>query len=156
MSNRASKRYTSGNTENDHLAHPHSIVPGWVVNGITTLLVYLLVSLAIHTYERALVPLYASQPTRYLLNKVVFAAVACAAISSGRLSANKAYLLAPILLAVAPVTTYLVATRTARWRDPLWGPVVTHVLVVFPIVFAGMDFAATLEVRAVSPVVGIM
>ena len=125
-------------------------LPGWVVNGTTVVLVYVLASLAVFTYERALTPLYACHPTQFLLNKVLFAAIGCAAVSpTGGRRRRKSYLLAPVLLAVAPVTSYLVASRTARWwRDPFWGPAVVHVLVLFPIVFALTDLAVVvMEVR---------
>ena len=125
-------------------------LPGRVIHGTTVVLVYALASLAVFTYERALTPLYACHPTRFLLNKVLFAAIACAAVSPEK--RRKTYLLAPVLLAVAPVTSYLVASRTARWGDPVWGPVVVHVLVLFPIVFALTDLAMVMEVRAMSVV----
>jgi len=106
------------------------------------------ISLALFTYERALVPLYGSGPTTYLLNKIVLATVFLAAVKPIKVSTTRNWLYTAVALALAPNATYWVAVWTSRMKDPVVGPAITHASVLGPLVF----FLTTSVVEAqVSP-----
>ena len=53
------------------------------------------------------------------------------------------------LLAAAPNTVYYVGRHTARWKDPTLGPIVTHAIVLAPILVSGFAlFQSVHSVRA--------
>lgn len=52
------------------------------------------------------------------------------------------------LLAAAPNTVFYVGKYTARWRDPVLGPIVTHALVLVPILVSGTALFQSVHVRA--------
>jgi hypothetical protein len=100
-----------------------------VVIGICSL------SLLLFAYERALTPLYGSGPTNYTLNRVVSATSLAAAVHPSRISSTHIWMCAAIGLSLAPNATYWVAVWTARRKDPVWGPTITHLVVLAPLVF---------------------
>jgi hypothetical protein len=104
--------------------------------------VSLLLSLVLFAYKRSLVPLYASVPTQYTLEKTVLFTTIGVAFSPIWFSTNN-ILCGGVLLAAAPSTAYWLAAITARMRDPLWGPMITHALVLVPIVY----FFTTIAIR---------
>jgi hypothetical protein len=104
-------------------------------------------SLALFAYERTLVPLYGAGLTRYALNKFVFTAVALAGLEFAHFSACLPLI---TLLSIAPSTSYWTAVHTARLGDPLWGLVVTHSVVIFPIVYGFARIAMDFEVGVFS------
>lgn len=95
----------------------------------------LLLSLILFTYERALIPLYASGPTNYTLKNVILTASLAAAVHPFIISATQVWLYAALALSLAPNATYWVAVWTSRRKDPVWGPTITHVTVLAPLIF---------------------
>jgi hypothetical protein len=116
----------------------------WLKYPSRLLIILTLLSLAIFAYERAVIPLYASGPTRYLLNTIILASIGLAGLFS--ISAKKTLFITSLLLACAPSTSHWVAVYTARMGDPLWGPAVTHVVVIAPIVILFINFALEFDV----------
>jgi hypothetical protein len=121
----------------------------WSVNAV---IVCTLSSLAIFAYERTLVPLYGSEPTHFHINKVVLGALVASALVPARWSTDVAFLLGTALLSALPASAYWVAVHTSRWRDPLWGPVVTHLLLIAPVVYV---LASIVKRLNVSPTLAI-
>ncbi|KAJ7639081.1 spermidine synthase [Roridomyces roridus] len=99
-----------------------------------TLIALAALSLVRFVYERALVPLYGSGPTTHTLNAVVVSAALVAAVKPFRIFQTRTLLIAGVLFAGAPLSTYWVAVRTARWGRPVVGPLVTHLTVLAPLV----------------------
>lgn len=93
------------------------------------------ISLVLFIYQRALVPIYATGPTTYALNPVIAVAVLLAALNPTTISTSRNWLYTALGLAAAPNATYWVSVLTSRKHDPFWGPVVTHVIVLVPLVF---------------------
>ena len=116
----------------------------WLKYPSRSLIILTLLSLAVFTYERAVIPLYAAGPTRYLLNTIILASIGLAGLFS--ISAKRTLFTTSLLLACAPSTSYWVAVYTARMRDPLWGPAVTHIVVIAPIVILFTSFALEFDV----------
>jgi len=93
-------------------------------------------SLVVFAYERALVPLYGSAPTNYLLGAVLLSAMLTAAIQPFNLSRRRSLLCSAIALPIAPKATYWVGVMTSRRKQLVLGPAITHVLVLGPLTFA--------------------
>jgi hypothetical protein len=93
------------------------------------------VSLVLFAYERALIPLYGSGPTKYTLNSVVLITFFAAAVQPFRISTTWIWLCAALGSSLAPNATYWVAVWTSRRRDPIWGPTLTHIAVLAPLIF---------------------
>ncbi|GLB34029.1 putative spermine spermidine synthase [Lyophyllum shimeji] len=93
------------------------------------------ISLVLFIYERALVPLYGSGPTTYLLDKFVGATVVLAVINPWKVSTTRKWLYLAVALALAPNATYWVAVWTSRMKDAVVGPAITHASVIAPLVF---------------------
>lgn len=91
-------------------------------------------SLVVFIYERALVPIYGSVPTNHLLDKTLVAALVISAVQPFTFSLSQKAFLTALLFAAAPNATYWVAVLSARNRDPVWGPAITHVVVLVPMV----------------------
>ena len=97
--------------------------------------VTLSLSLVLFTYERALVPLYGSGPTNYLLSAVLHSTMLAAAIQPFHVSRRRNLLYAAIAFSIAPRATYWVGVMTSRRGKPVLGPAVTHVAVLAPLTF---------------------
>ncbi|KAK0206700.1 spermidine synthase [Desarmillaria ectypa] len=97
-------------------------------------------SLVVFIYERALVPIYGSVPTNYLLDKILVAALVISAVQPFTLSLSQKAFFFALLFAAAPNATYWVAVWSARSRNPVWGPAVTHVVVLVPMVVSLSSF----------------
>ncbi|KAF7355544.1 Spermidine synthase [Mycena sanguinolenta] len=87
-------------------------------------------SLVLFVYERALIPLYGSGP-RTIDGAVLFATLVAAAHPIP-VSLTRALLFGGFIFAVAPPSTYWVAVWTARWGRAILGPLVTHSVVLVP------------------------
>ncbi|RDB19898.1 hypothetical protein Hypma_012759 [Hypsizygus marmoreus] len=92
-------------------------------------------SLVLFAYERALIPLYGSGPTTFLLNKIVLATVLVAAVHPFDVSLTRNWLYTALDLSAAPNTAYWVAVYTSRRKEPVLGPAITHVVTLAPLVF---------------------
>ena len=104
-------------------------------------------SFALSAYKRVLTPLYSSVPTNSYISHVsiissILGSVVGVPTSLGALTYGS-------LLAAAPNTAYYVGRHTARWKDPTLGPVVTHAIVLAPILVSGFAlFQSVHSVRA--------
>ncbi|KAJ7228376.1 spermidine synthase [Mycena pura] len=98
--------------------------------GLTVLLV---LSLVLFVYQRAIIPIYGIAPSTYTLNSVVAAASLVAAAHPFRVSRLRLLLSAGFVFSAAPLATYWVAVRTARWHRPILGPLLTHFVVLVPL-----------------------
>lgn len=107
------------------------------------------ISLVIFTYERALVPLYGSGPTNFLLNKIVLATIFAAAIHPIKLATWRIWLCTALGLSCAPNATYWVAVHTSRGKDPIMGPAITHLAVLTPLVFFLMSSVVEADVSEI-------
>ena len=104
--------------------------------GIGQAVVLLSQSFALLAYKRALAPLYSSVPASsyvsyvsiisFFLGSVVGVPTSVAALAYGS------------LLAAAPNTVFYVGKYTGRWRDLTLGPIVTHAIVLAPILMSGI------------------
>ncbi|KAG6842028.1 hypothetical protein C0991_003554 [Blastosporella zonata] len=93
------------------------------------------ISLVLFVYQRALIPIYATGPTTYLLNPVLAAAMLLAALHPVNISTSTNWLYTALVLAAAPKATYWVSVWTSRKKDPVWGPLITHATVLAPMIF---------------------
>lgn len=114
--------------------HPH---PPTLINAVLSLgsLILLLpiLSLATLASKLALHPLYGSTATS--LHFVEVLAGSCAlATTRPDLPVHIALLFLGTLLSAAPFTARWLGAWTARWHDPIWGPVVTQMGIAVPIV----------------------
>lgn len=108
------------------------------LGGLTLLLPVL--SLATLASKLALHPLYGSTATS--LHFVEVLAGSCAlAIIRPDLPLHIALLFLGTLLSAAPFTARWLGAWTARWHDPIWGPVVTQMGIAVPIVGLGVVLA---------------
>ena len=89
-----------------------------------------ILSFALFAYERSVEPLYGSVPTNYYLPYVISASTLISAFTP----ALGVRLFAFSLFAAA-ITSYRVAALSARHCDPIWGPVITHSLVLAPVFY---------------------
>lgn len=114
--------------------------------GIGPALVILSQSFALFAYKRALSPLYSSVPAGSYIS---YATIVSSVLGSiVELPTSVAALTYGLLLAAAPNTVFYVGKYTAKWRDPALGPVVTHALVLVPILVSGVALLQGANVRA--------
>ncbi|KAJ8515347.1 hypothetical protein ONZ45_g7235 [Pleurotus djamor] len=118
-------------TTTTQTAEPSSLSYGFaeIILSIFPLALYLF------AYERTLVPIYASVPTKYLLKKAFIASLGLAALVPVKLSKTKLLVGLSVLLAAAPKATYWVAVVTARRHEPIYGPAVTHLVTLAPVAY---------------------
>lgn len=101
-------------------------------------------SLVVFTYRRSLTPLYGSVPTELHLNKVVW--IACIIGSfAPTVSISYAAFAAGVLLCLMPNSAYWAAVYTGRMGDPVWGPVVVHIMVLLPVLALGVAIVKALQ-----------
>lgn len=112
-----------------------------------SIIVLLGVSVATYAYERALLPLYGSSATMHHMNKIVWVVCLLGAIIPA-LPVWPAVLLGGVLLCAMPQTAYLAAVYTGHMGNPIWGPVLTHIGVVVPVMLLGTAIVKSLQVSA--------
>jgi hypothetical protein len=87
-------------------------------------------SLILFFYQRGLVPIYGSVPTNAYLDHVVLSELvlilSSSAISRSPWKGPKTWLFGALVFLLAPNALYWVPVLTARKRDPVLGPIVTH------------------------------
>ena len=129
------------------------------LNGVATAsvssLLWILLMVISYSYERTLLPLYGSVPTNLNLNRVLFTVIMAAVVTpptvAGFITPKKLpgadffFVSAPLLLSV-PTMAYWVALYTSRIKDPVLGPVITHVIVLVPIAYLFAVTAINLNV----------
>lgn len=97
------------------------------------IVITVVLSFILFAHERTLTPLYGSGPTTYLLHKIVLTAALLSPLSTTPLfSVTKALYIAASLT-IAPNATYWLGVWTARRRDPVFGPAITHAIVLGPL-----------------------
>jgi len=104
--------------------------------GIGQAVVLLSQSFALLAYKRALTPLYSSVPASSYISYVsIISSVLGSVVGVPTSVAALAY---GSLLAAAPNTVFYVGKYTARWRHPTLGPIVTHAVVLAPMLMSGI------------------
>ncbi|KAF9268195.1 S-adenosyl-L-methionine-dependent methyltransferase [Marasmius fiardii PR-910] len=94
-------------------------------------------SLSLFSYERTLIPMYATVPTNQYLQHFLFLAVTLSVYLRPQFrSASRKYFFSGSILALAPNATYYFAAWSARQRNPVWGPVFVHAFALVPIIYA--------------------
>ena len=101
----------------------------------TFAVVTLSLSLVLFAYERALVPLYGSGPTNYLLGAVLLSFMLAAMVQPFHVSRRRNLFYAAVVLSIAPRATYWAGVMTSRRGQPVLGPAVTHATVLAPLAF---------------------
>lgn len=115
--------------------------------GIGQGVVLLSQSFALLAYKRALTPLYSSVPASSYISYVSIISSFLGSIVG--VPTSVAALAYGSLLAAAPNTVFYVGRYTARWGDPVLGPIVTHAIVLAPILVSGIAlFQGVHSVRA--------
>ncbi|KDQ19364.1 hypothetical protein BOTBODRAFT_126200 [Botryobasidium botryosum FD-172 SS1] len=84
----------------------------------------------------ALHPLYGSIPTSLHFHTVLLAAILLSPFLPSPAQSNCLAIIAS-LLAFAPVSAFWVGSRSARHLGPVWGPVLTHLVLAAPITSLG-------------------
>lgn len=113
--------------------HPHPPNPITTLLSLGSLILLPILSLATLASKLALHPLYGSTATS--LHFVEVLAGSCAlATTRPDLPVHVALLFLGTLLSAAPFTARWLGAWTARWHDPIWGPVVTQMGIAVPIV----------------------
>jgi ABC-type phosphate transport system permease subunit len=114
---------------------------------IPILLLIALNSLITFLYTRALDPLYGRVAINLHLDKVVWAATIMGAFGPvPSLSSSLAIL--GCLVTSVPVSFYWTAVYTGRINDPALGSTVTHLVVLFPIIYFSVSLVKRITVCA--------
>ena len=115
---------------------------------VLSLIILTALSLVTFGYQNALGPLYGSSPTQHHLNKVVWLACILGSFTP-TLPMLPTMIAAGVLLTAMPYTSYWAAVYTGRINDVIWGPLITHVLVLAPVLFLGVALVKILQVSLV-------
>ncbi|KAF8915315.1 hypothetical protein CPB85DRAFT_1375038 [Mucidula mucida] len=107
-------------------------------------------ALAIFAYERALIPIYASAPTSRVFNKIVLASLSLGFFQPWMFTVSQKAFACAVFLALAPNAAYWIPVWSARNRDPLWGPAVTHCAILLPLVATMSSFLQRSESRVLN------
>ncbi|KAG1892231.1 S-adenosyl-L-methionine-dependent methyltransferase [Suillus subluteus] len=113
-------------------------------SSLSILAVSVALSLFTTAYENSVIPLFASVPTLKHLGHVVHTSTALAVVTPNLLS-SKILLILGCLLLLAPHTSYWISVYAARFQDPIYSPLVTHALVLAPVVYFSMSLAMSVD-----------
>lgn len=113
-------------------------------NSLSILAVSVALSLFTTAYEKSVIPLFASVPTLKYLGHIVHTSTAFAVITPN-LSSSKIILILGCLLLLAPHTSYWISVHAARFRDPIYSPLITHALVLAPLVYFSVSLAMSVD-----------
>ncbi|KAG2369666.1 hypothetical protein BDR07DRAFT_1447516 [Suillus spraguei] len=116
-------------------------------NSLSILAVSVALSLFTTAYEKSVIPLFASVPTLKYLGHIVHTSTAFAVITPN-LSSSKIILILGCLLLLAPHTSYWISVHAARFRDPIYSPLITHALVLAPLVYFSVSLAMSVDFTA--------
>jgi hypothetical protein len=114
--------------------------------GLGHAVVLLAQSFTLLAYKRALTPLYSSVPASSYISYVSIVSAALGSVVE--VPTSVAALAYGSLLAAAPNTVFYVGKYTARWKDPVLGPIATHAIVLVPILASGFALLQSFQVRA--------
>jgi hypothetical protein len=114
-----------------------------VYSASLSILIMTSVGLVISDYKAALIPLYGDAATQLHLASVLKASMLLFGLfthsttSSMTLWVAEGVLpfFAPACLLVMPLLAHHMAIYTSRWGDPVWGPIVLHLTLPFPILY---------------------
>jgi hypothetical protein len=109
------------------------------------LAVALPLSLTIFTYVREIVPLYGLEPTTMLLEPVIFGAILFSSVQPFPIPMKTNLILTAVSFTLAPNASYWIAVWTARRKDPVWGPAITHAFVLAPLTFFLTTFVVEMD-----------
>ncbi|KAI0729446.1 hypothetical protein C8Q72DRAFT_317032 [Fomitopsis betulina] len=101
-------------------------------------------SLTVSAYRRSLTPLYGTAPVEQHLNKISWLACAVGSLLP-LMPLQYAVLALGVLLCAMPNSSYWVAAYTGRLHEPIWGPVLTHLLVFTPVLALGVLIVRILQ-----------
>ncbi|TCD69885.1 hypothetical protein EIP91_005962 [Steccherinum ochraceum] len=107
-------------------------------------------SLSTFGYLRALEPLYGPAAASYNLNKVVWAACIFGSLAP-TIPVWPAVFGGGLLVAAMPLSAYWVAVYTGRMGDVIWGPVVTHLVVIAPVLYLASALVKALQETPSAP-----
>lgn len=113
-------------------------------SSLSILAVSVALSLFTTAYENSVIPLFASIPTLKYLGHIVHTSTAFAVITPN-LSSSKILLILGCLLLLAPHTSYWISVHAARFKDPIYSPLVTHVIVLAPVVYFSVSLAMSVD-----------
>lgn len=113
-------------------------------SSLSILAVSLGLSLFTTAYESSVIPLFARVPTLKYLGHVVHTSTAFALITP-KLSSSKTLLILGCLLLLAPHTSYWIGVHAARFKDPIYSPLVTHAFVLAPVVYFSVSLAMRVD-----------
>lgn len=113
-------------------------------SSLSILAVSVALSLFTTAYENSVIPLFASVPTLKYLGYVVHTSTAFAIITPN-LSSSRILLILSCLLLLAPHTSYWISVHAARFKDPIYSPLVTHALVLAPVVYFSVSLAMSVD-----------
>ncbi|KZT12729.1 uncharacterized protein LAESUDRAFT_719024 [Laetiporus sulphureus 93-53] len=125
-------------------ASTKSTVIDQVVSKTLSVVIVLGLSLVVFAYRRSLTPLYGAVPTDHHFNKVVWGACIVGSFAP-RVSISPAILAAGLLLCLMPNSAYWMAVYTGRMGNVIWGPVVTHLTVITPVIALGVAVVKALQ-----------
>lgn len=115
------------------------------------LLLMILHSLVTFLYVRALDPLYGSAPINLHLDKIVWVATFAGAFGPVP-SLWPSFAIQSGLVASIPISSYYTALYTARTNSPSLGSTLTHLVVLFPVLYIGVSMVKRMAVRTMTSV----
>ena len=116
-----------------------------VVGKAVSVVIVLGLSLTVFAYRRSLIPLYGTAPVELHLYKISWVACIIGNLLP-LIPLQNAVLVLGALLCAMPNTSYWVAAYTGRLHDPVWGPVLTHLIVFTPLLALGVLIVRILQV----------
>ena len=109
-------------------------------------LLMMLQSLVTFLYVRALDPLYGSVPINLHLDKIIWAATLAGAFGPVP-PFWPSFAIQGGLVASIPISSYYTALYTARTNNPSLGSTLTHLVVLFPVLYIGVSMVKRMAVR---------
>ena len=110
------------------------------------LLLLMLNSLITFLYVRAINPLYGSVPINLHIDKIVWAATFTGAFGPVP-SLWPSFAIQSGLIASIPISSYHTALYAARTNSPSLGSTLTHLVVLFPVLYIGVSLVKRMAVR---------
>ena len=110
------------------------------------ILLMMLHSLVTFLYIRALDPLYGSVPINLHLEKIIWAATLAGAFGPIP-SFWSSFAIQGGLVASIPISSHYTALYAARTNNPSLGSTLTHLVVLFPVLYIGVSLVKRMAVR---------
>lgn len=122
-----------------------SSVAAAALTKLLSVIVIIALSLAVFGYKKSLEPLYGSAPVELHFSKVLWLACILGSFAP-TMPVWPCMFIGGTLLLAMPQTAYWAAVYTGRMGDPSWGPAITHILVITPVVTLGVAIVKALQV----------